>query len=114
MPDPEEMTRVIIQAVTDAKVHAVVSGGWTARDGESSKSGTQVVGGMEEELKKFSDRIFYVKSVPHSWLFTKIDAAVHHGGAGSTGASMKAGIPTIIRPFFGKWSPLSNYPPVLF
>ncbi|KAH9818350.1 family 1 glycosyltransferase [Melampsora americana] len=95
VPDPEEMTRVIAEAVKDANVHAVVSGGWTAKD---SKVGSV---GMKEQLKEFADRIFYVDSVPHRWLFNQIDAAVHHGGAGSTGASLRAGIPTIIRPFFG-------------
>lgn len=95
VPDPEEMTRVIAEAVKDAKVHAVVSGGWSAKD---TKVGAV---GMKEQLKEYSDRIFYVDSVPHRWLFNQIDAAVHHGGAGSTGASLRAGIPTIIRPFFG-------------
>ncbi|ORY54999.1 hypothetical protein BCR35DRAFT_319588 [Leucosporidium creatinivorum] len=39
--------------------------------------------------------------IPHDWLFPRIDAAVHHGGAGTTGASLRAGLPTIIKPFFG-------------
>ena len=30
-----------------------------------------------------------------------IDAAVHHGGAGTTGASLRAGIVTVIKPYFG-------------
>jgi sterol 3beta-glucosyltransferase len=42
-----------------------------------------------------------IKSAPHDWLFAQIDAAAHHGGSGTTGASLRAGIPTIIRPFFG-------------
>jgi hypothetical protein len=37
----------------------------------------------------------------YSRLFPQIDAACHHGGAGTTGASLRAGLPTIIRPFFG-------------
>ena len=39
--------------------------------------------------------------VPHDWLFPRIDAALHHGGAGTTGASLRAGIPTLIKPWFG-------------
>ncbi|CAB4408339.1 unnamed protein product [Rhizophagus irregularis] len=39
--------------------------------------------------------------IPHDWLFPKIDAVVHHGGAGTTAAGLRAGIPTIIKPFFG-------------
>ena len=33
--------------------------------------------------------IFDIKSIPHDWLFPRIHAAVHHGGAGTTGASLR-------------------------
>ena len=46
-------------------------------------------------------QIYPIKSIPHDWLFSRIEAACHHGGAGTTGASLRAGIPTIIKPFFG-------------
>lgn len=42
-----------------------------------------------------------IDSIDHAWLFPRIEAACHHGGAGTTGASLRAGIPTIIKPFFG-------------
>eukprot|EP00595_Chromulina_sp_UTEXLB2642_P003086 CAMPEP_0196763528 /NCGR_PEP_ID=MMETSP1095-20130614/4257_1 /TAXON_ID=96789 ORGANISM="Chromulina nebulosa, Strain UTEXLB2642" /NCGR_SAMPLE_ID=MMETSP1095 /ASSEMBLY_ACC=CAM_ASM_000446 /LENGTH=1269 /DNA_ID=CAMNT_0042116921 /DNA_START=178 /DNA_END=3987 /DNA_ORIENTATION=- len=38
---------------------------------------------------------------PHSWLFTKVSAVIHHGGAGTTSAGLVAGLPTWICPFFG-------------
>ena len=44
---------------------------------------------------------YSIDKVPHDWLFPRIDAAMHHGGAGTTGASLRAGIPTLIRPWFG-------------
>lgn len=44
---------------------------------------------------------FLVDKVPHDWLFPRIDVALHHGGAGTTGASLRAGIPTLIKPWFG-------------
>jgi len=47
-----------------------------------------------------SDEIFVAKNVPHSWLFPKVSAVIHHGGAGTTAAAIKAGIPSIIIPFF--------------
>lgn len=47
------------------------------------------------------DLIFMIDSVPHAWLFPRVAAAIHHGGAGMTAASMRAGIPSIIVPFFG-------------
>lgn len=44
---------------------------------------------------------FMLDRVPHDWLFPRVDAALHHGGAGTTGASLRAGIPTLIKPWFG-------------
>jgi UDP:flavonoid glycosyltransferase YjiC (YdhE family) len=38
-------------------------------------------------------------SIPHSWLFPQVAAVVHHGGAGTTAAGLRAGKPTICVPF---------------
>jgi hypothetical protein len=38
---------------------------------------------------------------PHAALFQHVAAAIHHGGAGTTSASLQAGLPTWICPFFG-------------
>ncbi len=43
--------------------------------------------------------IFSIDEVPHSWLFPQVSAVVHHGGAGTTGASLRAGVPSILVPF---------------
>lgn len=42
-----------------------------------------------------------ISEAPHDWLFPKVAAAIHHGGAGTTAASLRAGKPTGICPFFG-------------
>ncbi len=42
--------------------------------------------------------LLFVDDVPHSWLFPRVAAAVHHGGAGTTAAALKAGIPSVIVP----------------
>jgi len=47
------------------------------------------------------DTVFLLNSVPHSWLFPKMAAIVHHGGAGTTAAALRAGIPSVVVPFFG-------------
>ena len=48
------------------------------------------------------ENIFYLKqSIPHSWLFPKMSAAIHHGGAGTTHTSLRYGLPTLILPFGG-------------
>lgn len=39
------------------------------------------------------------ESVPHYWLFPQMSALVHHGGAGTTAAGLRAGKPSIICPF---------------
>lgn len=89
--DPAKMTQEVIDAVLKADVRCVLSKGWSDRMGSDSSV-------PEPELPP---EIFQIKSAPHDWLFTQMDAAAHHGGSGTTGASLRAGIPTIIRPFFG-------------
>jgi sterol 3beta-glucosyltransferase len=47
------------------------------------------------------ETIFKIDQAPHSWLFPKTAAVVHHGGAGTTAAGLRAGKPSVIIPFFG-------------
>lgn len=51
--------------------------------------------------QRMGERAFFLSSAPHDRLLPKTSATVHHGGAGTTGASLRAGIPTQIIPFFG-------------
>jgi UDP:flavonoid glycosyltransferase YjiC (YdhE family) len=46
------------------------------------------------------DNIFLIESAPHDWLFPRMAAVVHHCGAGTTAAGLRAGIPTIPVPHF--------------
>ncbi|OKL52343.1 glycosyltransferase [Buchananella hordeovulneris] len=39
-------------------------------------------------------RVFYCQPAPHEWLFARMAAVVHHGGAGTTMAGLAAGVPT--------------------
>ncbi len=43
--------------------------------------------------------VLEIGSIPHRWLFPRTSAVVHHGGAGTTGAGLRAGIPNIVIPF---------------
>ncbi len=45
-----------------------------------------------------SNDILPVGYIPHEWLYPRVRAAAHHGGAGTTSASLHAGIPTIALP----------------
>ncbi|MFF4236193.1 glycosyltransferase [Actinomadura geliboluensis] len=47
------------------------------------------------------EHILAVRDVPHAWLFPRMAAVVHHGGAGTTAAGLRAGVPTVVCPFFG-------------
>ncbi|CAE6456573.1 unnamed protein product [Rhizoctonia solani] len=90
VPNPQAMTRSIVKAVLKSDVRAILSKGWSARMSKET--------GPEVELPP---EVFSVDKIPHDWLFPKVDAALHHGGAGTTGASLRAGIPTLIKPWFG-------------
>lgn len=76
----------------EGDVRAIVSKGWSSRMSNSSEKESEV---------EFPPECFLLDKVPHDWLFPRIDAALHHGGAGTTGASLRAGIPTLIKPWFG-------------
>ncbi|KAM0748381.1 UDP-Glycosyltransferase/glycogen phosphorylase [Meredithblackwellia eburnea MCA 4105] len=89
VPDAQAVTKAVVAAVKNADVRAILSKGWSDRGAE--KPDTTVL----------PPEIFSVSSIPHDRLFPLIDAACHHGGAGTTGASLRAGLPTLIHPFFG-------------
>ncbi len=44
------------------------------------------------------DTVVAVDSVPHSWLFERCAAVVHHAGAGTTAAALRAGVPSVTVP----------------
>ncbi|CDO92746.1 unnamed protein product [Kluyveromyces dobzhanskii CBS 2104] len=90
--DPDKMTETVIDAVGDAGVYCILNKGWSNRIGDPQAKK------IDKELPHY---IYNSGDVPHDWLFSKIDATVHHGGSGTTGASLRAGLPTIIKPFFG-------------
>ena len=83
--DPDKFTALIFEAVKLAGVRALVSKGW---------------GGLGDEGHT-PENIFMLENTPHDWLFPKVQAVVHHGGAGTTAIGLKCGKPTMIVPFFG-------------
>ena len=81
--NPAEMARAVVKALAQTGQRAIVLTGW---------------GGLTpEELPK---EIFGMDWIPFDWLFARVAAVVHHGGAGTTAASLRAGVPTIVIPFF--------------
>ncbi|MFN4015019.1 MAG: glycosyltransferase [Reyranella sp.] len=82
--DPEKSTRLILEALARTGRRGVLARGW---------------GGFRTEA--LPDWVHVIDSAPHSWLFPRMDAVVHHGGAGTTAAALRAGCPTVICPFIG-------------
>ncbi|OZM75559.1 glycosyltransferase [Pseudonocardia sp. MH-G8] len=72
----ERIHDVVTAAVTRAGVRAVVQSGWA-------------------ELGPAGDDILIVDDVPHNWLFPRMAAVVHHAGAGTTAAGLRAGVPAV-------------------
>ncbi|OWP04459.1 hypothetical protein B2J93_3407 [Marssonina coronariae] len=82
--EPDKFTKMIFEAVDRAGVRALVSKGW---------------GGLGDD--NTPDNVYMLENTPHDWLFPKITAAIHHGGAGTTAIGLKCGKPAMIVPFFG-------------
>uniref|UniRef100_A0A1J3GFC6 sterol 3beta-glucosyltransferase n=1 Tax=Noccaea caerulescens TaxID=107243 RepID=A0A1J3GFC6_NOCCA len=83
--EPEKMTEIIVEALQRTKQRGIINKGW---------------GGLGN-LKEPKDFVYLLDNVPHDWLFPRCKAVVHHGGAGTTAAGLKASCPTTIVPFFG-------------
>ncbi|MBE5804434.1 MAG: glycosyltransferase family 1 protein [Clostridiales bacterium] len=75
----------VLKAVRAARVRAVINLGWAAKD---------------MHLKS-NNRVYFADYVPHDWLFPRVRAVVHHGGAGTTAAGLRYGKPTLVVPFGG-------------
>ncbi len=73
---------MVVEALKLAGQRGIVATGW----------GGLAVDGV-------SDNLFVVEDVPYDWLFPQAAAVVHHGGAGTTGAALRAGKPTLVCPF---------------
>jgi len=81
---PEHTTRIVVDALERAKLRGVLASGW----------GGIAAGDLPES-------VYLLDRVPHDGLFPRVAAVVHHGGAGTTAAGLRAGRPTVICPFFG-------------
>lgn len=66
----------------------------------AGRRGVVVTGGGALELEG-DDSILVLDNVSHDWLLPRTTVAVHHGGVGTAGAALTAGVPQVIRPFLG-------------
>jgi len=82
--NPQGSTAMVVEALGLSGQRGLLASGW---------------GGLSATVKV--DNVFTLESAPHERLFPHVSAVVHHGGAGTTGAGLRAGKPTVICPFFG-------------
>ncbi|MCB9456483.1 MAG: glycosyltransferase family 1 protein [Anaerolineaceae bacterium] len=80
----EETTHIALEALKQSGQRGLLASGW---------------GGITQ--RDLPDEVFLIDAAPHSWLFPRMAAVVHHGGAGTTGAGLRAGVPSILVPHFG-------------
>ncbi|MBM3473172.1 MAG: glycosyltransferase family 1 protein [Armatimonadetes bacterium] len=66
----------------------------------AGQRGVILRGWGSEEALDAPDHVLPIDSVPHDWLFPQMAAVVHHGGAGTTAAGLRAGIPSVVVPVF--------------
>ncbi|KAL7084398.1 hypothetical protein ACP275_14G221300 [Erythranthe tilingii] len=83
--EPQKMTQIIVEALEITKQRGIINKGW---------------GGLGD-LAEEKESVYLLDNCPHDWLFLQCSAVVHHGGAGTTAAGLKAACPTTIIPFFG-------------
>ena len=89
--DPGKLARIVVEGVKRAGVRAILSTGWGAM-----------------ERIDVPETIMVINGAPFDSLFKHVSAVVHHGGAGTTAAGLRAGLPTLIcplaldQPFWGR------------
>ncbi len=80
-PEPDAFARTVVEALRLAGVRGVFLTGWS---------------GMRVQP---SPDLYVAEEAPHAWLFPRVAAVVHHGGAGTTAAGLRAGQPGVVVPF---------------
>ncbi|HNT75160.1 MAG TPA: glycosyltransferase [Anaerolineae bacterium] len=81
--DMYQVTDVVLAALAQTGQRGILAAGW-------SNLGQRLT---------FPANILAIEGAPHDWLFPQCAAAIHHGGAGTTGIALRSGIPNLIVPF---------------
>jgi sterol 3beta-glucosyltransferase len=82
--DPARLSGIVLEALAQSGQRGLIATGW---------------GGLT--ASDLPRSVFRIEAAPHDWLFPRCATVVHHGGAGTTAAGLRAGKPTLICPFFG-------------
>ncbi|CAE8652721.1 unnamed protein product [Polarella glacialis] len=89
---PEWMVTFAVEALMHAGARGVLLGGWAGLGPDA----------VPAELQDFCrEKVIFVNTAPHEWLFPQCACLVHHGGSGTTATSIRSGRPTVITPIIG-------------
>jgi UDP:flavonoid glycosyltransferase YjiC (YdhE family) len=80
--DPRKMSSLVIEALQKTEKRAILHSGWADL--------------LRENLP---ETLFSVDYASYRWLFPKMSAVIHHGGSGTTGFALWAGVPNLAVPF---------------
>ena len=86
--NPEQVAALVMQALTLSGQRGIILTG----QGPMGRGMTQ---------QDNNQSVYFVDSIPHDWLLPRVAAVVHHGGAGTTAAGIRAGIPSVLIPILG-------------
>jgi UDP:flavonoid glycosyltransferase YjiC (YdhE family) len=78
----ERLASSVVNAAARCRCRMIVAGGWAAL----------------HSLMTSSPDALVIERAPHQALFPRVAAVVHHGGAGTTTAAARAGVPQVILP----------------
>ncbi|GAC69770.1 glycosyltransferase [Gordonia soli] len=79
VPNPQGLRRAVLDVTEELGLRVLVTSGWS---------------GFLSDVS--DDRVRVVGAIDHDAVLPRCVAAVHHGGAGSVGASLRAGLPTVV------------------
>jgi UDP:flavonoid glycosyltransferase YjiC (YdhE family) len=74
--DANRMVELSLTALRKAHCRGIIQAGWA-------------------DLYAYGDDVLTVGHIPHDWLFPQMAAVVHHAGAGTAGAALRAGVPSV-------------------
>jgi UDP:flavonoid glycosyltransferase YjiC (YdhE family) len=88
--NPKKVYNTVLDALSKTNNRVVILGGWS-------------------DLRRIPmpDNALVMDAVPHDWLLPRCKTVIHHGGAGTTAAGLRSGIPNLVissasdQPFWG-------------
>ena len=93
---PQHMTEFAVRALFHCQQRGIILSGYAGLSLQELQNA-----GVEDTIINYAKtHVMFVNEIPHEWLFPRVLATIHHGGAGTTAASLRSGRPTIITPIF--------------